>query len=347
MYLTRYGTQFGTRTVRHGRTIYVAPSAQYSGIVSNISGGGGSSGTFGASDNNDGLSPERAVVSVTRAMALAVAGDTVILLPGTHTTTSIVTPPAGVSIFGAVGQGERDGRYQTEVTLTTSGQNHLINLKNSNVEIAYLRLRPIAGFSTVSFQTPASASGAYSATELVTGMYIHDCQIDMFAVGAIAGVLTAGIDFRKRAAAAGENYQQSVATVYGMIERCSFISGQAHGPGLALATCSVHIKDCRFHVASPGITWASPFIVATNTQGAIAESCIWTTTGTGLFGSNVSGAEAGTTLYALALINCRYSATGQITASSGVVVDNFATALTATQTECYQAGSGTAVTAIT
>lgn len=346
MYLTRYGTQFGNRTVRHGRTIYVAPSAQYSGIVSNITGAGGTTGTFAASDNNDGLSPERAVRTVTYAVnTLAVAGDTVILLPGTHTTTAVLSPRAGVTIFGSGGEEGRASMYETETSLTTSGSNHLWNLATSNVEIAYLRMYPITGFSTVSFQTAVSGSQASGTT--VTGLYIHDCMIDLTAAAA-SGVLTAGIDFRKRAAAAGQDYATSTATVYGMIENCYFPSLGAQGPGIATATCSIHVRGCRFHNAMPGTTWASPFLVATNTQGSVIENCLWTTVGTGIFGNaiNGSGTSAVMPLYALSIINCRFPASGQMDSSASGPVDAFSTALTATITESYSAGSGTAVTAI-
>jgi len=338
MFLTRYGTQFGNRTIRHGRIIYVAPSAQYSGIASNISGGGGTTGTFGASDNNDGLSPERAVRTVTYAVnTLAVAGDTVILLPGTHTTTSILAPRAGVSIFGSSGLEGRASMYVTECILVTTGSNHLWNLATSDVEIGYLRMRPITGFSVCSFQTAVP----------VTGLYIHDCTIDL-STAAASGVLTAGIDLRKRSATAGETYTGlATATVFGLIENCFFPSLGAQGPGIATATCSLHIKGCRFHNQGEGTTWASPFLVATATQSTILENCIWTTKGTGLMGANIEGGSAGATpVYALSVINCRLTATGQVTAP-GLVVDNFGTALTASLTETYQGGTGTVVTAIT
>ncbi len=350
-FLTRYGTQFGLRSARHGRTIFVAPSAQYSGLASNISGGGGTTGTFGASDNNDGLSPERAVRTVTYAVnTLAQTGDTVVLLPGTHTTTAILAPRAGVAIFGC-GMGTSDvarSMYTNESILTTSGSNHLWNLVTNNVEIGYLRMYPKETFSTMSFQTAVSATQATASppTNNVTGLYIHDCYFDLVSVGAVAGVLTAGIDFRKRSALSGETYSTSTATVFALIENCYFNAGSAQGPGIALATCSVHVKNCRFNVASPGIVWASPFMVATNTQASLIENCVWTTNGTATMGAAIEGGSLGSTpLYAISIVNCRFPAAGQLT--NAIAVDNFGTALTASLTESYLAGSGTAVSAIT
>ncbi len=350
-FLTRYGTQFGLRSSRHGRTIFVAPSAQYSGLASNISGGGGTTGTFGASDNNDGLSPERAVRTASYAInTLALAGDTVILLPGAHSVTTTLAPRAGVSIFGC-GMGTEQGRsnmYSAETSLTfnnAASSAHLFNILTNNVEIGYLQLRPCQGFSTITCQTTAATSAATALTTNIRGLYIHDCEFDLATVFAV-GVLTAGIDLRKRTTAAGENYSQSVATVFGFVENCHFNAGSAQGPGIALATASFHVKNCRFNIASPGVTWASPFMIATNTQNSLIEACIWTSTGTSTYGAAIDGSGAGAVpLYAVSIVNCRFPATGQL--GNLVPVDNFGTALTATLTESYQAGSGTAITAIT
>ncbi len=134
--------------------------------------------------------------------------------------------------------------------------------------------------------------------------------------------------------------------MFALIENCYFNAGSAQGPGIALATCSVHVKNCRFNVASPGIVWASPLMVATNTQASLIESCIWTANGTATYGVAIDGSGLGATpLYAVQIVNCRFPASGQLT--NTIAVDNFGTALTATLTESYLSGSGTAQTAIT
>ena len=346
-FLTRYGTQFGLRSARHGRTIFVAASAQYSGLASNISGGGGTTGTFGASDNNDGLSPERAVRTATYAInTLAQTGDTVILLPGTHTVTATLAPRAGVAIYGC-GMGTSDiarSMYVQETNLTISAAAHLWNLIRNNIEIGYIRMYPAVGFSTVTSQTTASLTAAGDITQAITGLYIHDCQIDLGATSA-SGLLTAGIDLRKRTTAAGENYGQSVATVYALIENCFFNAGFATGPAIATATASVHVKGCRFNIASMGVLWASPFMVATNTQASLVENCIWTANGTSSYGDAIDGNNAGSQpLYAVQVVNCRFPAAGQLT--NGIALDNFGTNM-ASVTESYLSGNATAVTAIT
>lgn len=338
-FLTRYGTQYGQRTIRHGRVIYVSPTAQYSGIVSNITGAGGTSGTFGASDNNDGLSPERAVRTVTYAVnTLAQTGDTVVLLPGTHTTTAVLAPRAGVAIFGS-GAGGGEGRgnpYVTETILTTSGSNHLFNIAANNIEIGYLQLRPITAFSTIAAFTGAAGGSISAASSTVgtniTGFYMHDFYIDL--VTPAISLLTAGIDLAKRNAQAGENYATSAATFYGFVENGTIWSGGAQGPGIRTATAALHVRNVRFHNVDGA--WASPFCVATNTDGTVIDSCIFTSSGT--MSVCIEG-KASRLFDAVTIVNCRFPRVGQV----ALPVDNFQVTAGANVIENYIGGSGTVV----
>ena len=91
--LTKYGTLWGTIPETHGSIFWVAPSTPYT-----IDGK-----AYDASDGNDGLSPDRALSTVNRAIVLATAnaGDIIAMLPGTHTDSVTVTcNKAGLSFIG-------------------------------------------------------------------------------------------------------------------------------------------------------------------------------------------------------------------------------------------------------
>ena len=97
-YLTKYGTFWGMVPQTTGRIFWVAPSASYT-----VEGR-----TYAASDNNDGLSPERALRTLDRAFdtgyATANVGDVIVLLPGSHSWTATTTVDiAGVTITGMPG----------------------------------------------------------------------------------------------------------------------------------------------------------------------------------------------------------------------------------------------------
>ena len=87
-YLTKAGLLWGQVPHTTGRVYFVSPGATYT-----IAGR-----TYSASDDHDGLSPERALRTVAQAItnASASVGDVIVLLEGTHTVTATV----GVSKAG-------------------------------------------------------------------------------------------------------------------------------------------------------------------------------------------------------------------------------------------------------
>lgn len=91
--LTKYGTMWGTVPETSGDIFWVSPSDSYTI--------GGT--TQDASDNNDGLSPDRALRTPAQAISNARAsnGDIIAMLPGTHTSASqVVLNKAGLSFIG-------------------------------------------------------------------------------------------------------------------------------------------------------------------------------------------------------------------------------------------------------
>src|SRR3990167_3407471 len=92
-YLTKFGSLWGAIPQTAGRVFWVAPTASYT-----VDGR-----AYSASDDNDGLSPEKALVTIDRAWNLVTAnvGDVIVLLPGTHSpAASIAADIAGVTMMG-------------------------------------------------------------------------------------------------------------------------------------------------------------------------------------------------------------------------------------------------------
>lgn len=176
-FLTSYGTIVGQLPEFYGRALWVSPGATYTW--------GGR--TFSASDDNDGLSPERALRRVNRAWALAQAGDTIVLLPGTHsaantagTATSIA---ANVAHLRMVGLKVGGSPWTKSAKLTLAANDQTMNITAANIEIANITFVGDAlntGSALVDFSSAA------------TSLYIHDCVIDVTAQTASTSIL--GID---------------------------------------------------------------------------------------------------------------------------------------------------------
>lgn len=162
-FLTKYGTPWGAIPMTAGRIFFVAPAASYT-----VDGR-----AYSASDDNDGLSPERALVTIARAWALVTAdvGDTILLLPGTHTvaTASVAANVAGVSMIGLpYDPAAGSAMLSPPVTVTTSvTADEIMNLTAARIEIANIIIQPITAASGIDLTTAASQC------------WIHDCRIDM------------------------------------------------------------------------------------------------------------------------------------------------------------------------
>jgi hypothetical protein len=201
-----------------GRYFWVAPSASYT-VEGNA---------YEASDNNDGLSPERALRTVAQAVTNATAnvGDVIVLLPGSHSVSATVTiSKAGLTIVGIPGslplvdQRSNSGakRLRTQITSTqTAGI--IFTVSAVDTEIAFIHFAPpAAGGRGISL---SPLSGAANRT------YIHDCT---FALIATASTTTFGITVPANVTA------DLLEDTH--IARCYFLSGTAttsgaNGPGV-------------------------------------------------------------------------------------------------------------------
>lgn len=150
-FLTKYGTQFGALPQTMGRVFFVAPSDSYT-----------VNGTaFSASNDNDGLSPERAVRTIAQAVtnASASVGDVICLLPGTHTSAVAAVSKAGLTFVGLPYFPEAQvGSYhgwQPQVTVTPSATTALA-ITAADCTFHNIRFLPITQGTCVTMTTAAA-----------------------------------------------------------------------------------------------------------------------------------------------------------------------------------------------
>ena len=262
MFITRYGTLWGNEPTIAGRIFWVSPSDQYT-----LEGR-----TYSASNDNTGLSPEKAfrtlayAVSTTRSNA-PVAGDTIILLPGDHTSTSTVTiSTAGLKIFGLPGAlphyrtRRNSGGKKLRATITNTGTAGVILTVNANdVEIAYLHFLPTAAGGQAISLTNTTANRTY----------VHDC---VFAMEATASTTTYGIT---TPAGVTADVNDDI-----MIANCYFRSGKtgasgANGPGVYLPA-TMHgftIENSTFELMGTAAWAAAIKSVSPGTLGLAVRDC--------------------------------------------------------------------------
>lgn len=214
-FITKFGGFWGQLPLLSGRVFFVAPSTPY--FVEGDS--------YEASDDNDGLSPEKAVRTIAKGVAKATrSGDVVLLLPGSHVTTATVTlNVAGVTVVGVPGNNasvnprrNSGGHRCRSAVSTTSAAAPIFTVTAADVEIAYLHLASI------------TAGSGISASSAAARMYVHDCTFDL---GATTQTATFGITFPLGAVTADHNANS-------LISHCYFEAGANVGPAIrAAGTC--------------------------------------------------------------------------------------------------------------
>lgn len=261
-YLSKYGSLWGAIPQTQGRIFWV--SAGDSCVVDGR--------TYRASDNNDGLSPERPcrrVNYVMDSLVTADAGDVVVLLPGTHTlqnsagtAASLAMDTAGVTMMGLPGG---QGNYlQQRTTIAAVTGDQCVNVTAANIEIAYLNFIPVTADTAID----VSADG--------DNLHIHHCAFDMSTPVANTG--TKGIEFL-------------AAASYPLIHDCFFWCDGAQGPAMDLGTINYGVvKDCLM-VCTAG-SWAAA--VATGAGGTtnLLENLVFLCDGTAITDAITGGASA-------------------------------------------------------
>lgn len=158
-FVTKYGSVWGEIPKTSGRVYWVAAAASYT-----VEGR-----TYSASDNHDGLSPERALRTVDYAVGLCAANvnDVIVLLPGAHSVSaSIAVDVAGITITGLPSGKGHPGHKRASITITATDE--IMNVTAANVEIAHIEFIPITAATAVDYTAAAD------------NLYIHDCVFDMF-----------------------------------------------------------------------------------------------------------------------------------------------------------------------
>lgn len=231
-FLTKYGTLWGQIPQTTGNVFWVSPSASYT-----LEGR-----TYAASDDNDGLSPERAFRTIAYAVSssrsnAAVSGDVIILLPGAHTqATTVTVATAGLTITGMLGANRHfcdkmpAGGSKMRTSVTTSGTTtDVFTVTAADVEIAYLHFISVAG------------GAAINPSNTADRIYIHDCTFNMTTA---ANTATFGIHF-----ALGTG--TTTANDDSVIRNCYWYVSDNQGPAIraagTLIGCS--IESSTFYLA--------------------------------------------------------------------------------------------------
>lgn len=167
-FMTRYGTQWGAIPMTAGKVIWVAPTTAPGSVASGSYVVGGQN--YPASNNNDGLSPERAVATINQAQSLVTAGsgDIIALLPGTHTATAAVAmSTAGVSYVGLPYYPTSDGLEGVPQVTLTSTAAAIGAVTTANI-----------GFYNINF-VPITAQSGVTFTAAANNLLFKHCMLDM------------------------------------------------------------------------------------------------------------------------------------------------------------------------
>lgn len=281
-YLTKYGTFWGMIPQTAGRLFWVAPAASYT-----VEGR-----TYSASDDNDGLSPERAFRTIDYAIGKCTAsvGDVIVLLAGAHTTTGTITVDvAGITITGMPGGprhaatkmaagGSKLGTSVTQATATTD----VFTVTAADVEIAYLHLIPVAGAAGV------------SASNIADRLYVHDCTFNMTTA---ANTATFGISFPLGTGTTTANDDS-------IIRNCYWYVSDNQGPAIRAAGTMIgcSIENSTFYLAGT-TAWDDVIeITLAGSLGNHVRDCDFITQGSGTVMTDcidVTGAttDGGTQVY--------------------------------------------------
>ncbi len=239
-YVTKYGSFWGMIPQTSGTVYWVAPAASYT-----VEGR-----SYSASDNNDGLSPERALLTLDRAFSLVTAsvGDVVVLLPGAHSwSASVAWDIAGITVTGLPSGRGNMARMRTSVT--TSASDQIMNITAANAELAYVHVIPVTAQVGVDWNGSAD------------GLYIHDCSADQVTPAAS----TSTISFSPSASGADNVVLENI-----------YVRNQdAQGPGIRLTNAgNTTLLNCVFR-HSGTTAWADAVLSTTGTGHVVMIDCKW------------------------------------------------------------------------
>lgn len=255
-YITKYGSFWGLIPQTNGRVIWVAPAASYT-VEGN---------SYTASDSNDGLSPERAVLTLDYAVGLCSANvnDVIVLLPGAHSwSASVAADVAGITITGLAGG--KGHPYFSRTSITTSAADEVINVTAANIEIANLRVIGVTEKAAIDYTAAADR------------LYIHDCVFDLYT----ATVHTSTKGIAPTAATINADYIR--------IENNTFVADGAQG-------FLIDVGDSNQYVVADNDFLVTAGVLATGCEasGVTNQSGMWKgnkflTMGTAAIGIGING----------------------------------------------------------
>lgn len=263
-YMTKFGTLWGQVPYTTGRVFFVAPSDSY--VVEGR--------TYSASNDNDGLSPERAIRTIDRAFdtgyCTASVGDVVFLLPGTHTVTTTATVDiAGITICGVPGptpmykQRGASAGARARTVLTAAASTNTLTVSATDIEIAYLHF------------TQVSAARAITTANTADRLYVHDCTFDSSSAAGTTTTVGIGLNF------SGAGTTTTLDDV--IIRNCYFLNVGAQGGAVEAANTCVDttIESCTFKHGGD-TAWANAIFFATGISlGTIVRDCDFLVRATG------------------------------------------------------------------
>lgn len=203
-----------------GRTFWVAPAASYT-----VEGR-----SYSSSDNNDGLSPERALRTIDFAIGLTTAnvGDVIVLLQGSHSiSATVAVDVAGITIVGIPGAGNlprsrmnsSGARALTQI-VSTETAGIVFTVTAADVEIAYIHFDDIINGQNI------------SASNAADRLYVHDCT---FLQDTADSTSTMSLTFPLGTGT-------TVANDDSIIRNCYFIAASNTGPAVRAAGTVLGLK---------------------------------------------------------------------------------------------------------
>jgi len=241
-YLTKYGTMWAMLPMTVGQVWWVAPSSGY--LVDGR--------TYSSSDNNDGLSPERALATIAQAVtnATANAGDVIALLPGTHVSANAAVNKAGLTFVGLPFYPQMEvndltsGLYGPKVIITGSASNSLTVTADST-HFYNIKFLPITQKTSVSFSAAATNLRFNRCLIDNTGVVGHANTKGVIASGAAAGVMFQGCVFKDSSVTTSCGAAVDLgASTHFFFDKCIVYKDGSIASGVAWTTAIVIADGC-------------------------------------------------------------------------------------------------------
>jgi hypothetical protein len=264
-FLTKYGTAWGNVPETSGNVYYVSPSS--SATISGY--------TVSASDNNDGLSPERPLASIAQAISNASAnsGDVIMLLPGTHTSAANVAISKAGLTFVAAHPAQRFGPHVrpnpliSKVNWTSTFAGNAVTVTAADTTLIGINCIPVTARTFCGFSAAA------------TRLTVVDCALTM---SAVASTSTKGF------------VASGAADLVSFINLSVLNTIGAQGPALDMTGCTHFVVDKPTVLVDTG-SWAVAAQMGAGSQGIIRDghwSCSGTAMTIGVDGTGVAVAKA-------------------------------------------------------